>query len=57
MSIIREKTEHLTLLDAKANGEAFKSAWGRGYEPEYSVYCDASKNVWVCDATRCDNCE
>ncbi len=50
--MIYEETEHLTLLDAKSKGETFKTAWGWGYNPSYSIYFDATKGVWVCETSR-----
>ena len=55
--MIREETNHLTALDAKSIGEAFKSWWGWGYNPTYRVYYDATDGVWVCETSRYSSCD
>jgi hypothetical protein len=57
MNMIHETTEHLTPLDAKSKGETFKTYWGWGYNPSYRVHYDATKEVWVCHASRYSSCD
>ena len=56
-NMIYEETEHLTKDDARAAGEAFKSYWGWGYNPNYRLHYDYTKEVWVCDASRYSSCD
>jgi hypothetical protein len=55
--MIREETEHLTELDAKSKGEAFKTAWGWGYDATYQTYYNETKSVWVCATSRYSSCD
>ena len=53
--MIYEETIHLTELDARSKGEAFKTNWGWGYGASYKVY--QTGDVWVCQTSRYSSCD
>lgn len=53
--MIYEETKHLTELDARSKGEAFKAEWGWGYGADYKVFQHG--DVWVCYTSRYSSCD